>query len=132
VLQWAEGRVFEAFLREGRVLRMSELPLVNRDEYLGGVLDFTGELNRYAVARATLCDMAAVQRCRDLADALMGVFLEVRDTRMHGAHACGQRSRAAHASSMPGTHAVRPAQWRAPEKVRHPQVHAQEDGDHAV
>jgi predicted translin family RNA/ssDNA-binding protein len=45
--------------------------------YLGGVLDFTGELNRYAVARATERDMAAVQRCRDVVDALMGVFLEV-------------------------------------------------------
>jgi predicted translin family RNA/ssDNA-binding protein len=45
--------------------------------YLGGVLDFTGELNRYAVARATERDVAAVQRCRDVVDALMGVFLEV-------------------------------------------------------
>ena len=39
--------------------------------YLGGVLDFTGELNRYAIARATVRDKAAVQRCRDLVDAIM-------------------------------------------------------------
>lgn len=77
LLQWAEGRIFQVFLLEGRVPRMEELPLVNRDEFLGGVLDFTGELNRYAVARATARDIPAVQRCRDVVDTLMGVFLEV-------------------------------------------------------
>ena len=77
LLQWAEGRIFQVFLLEGRVPRMEELPLVNRDEFLGGVLDFTGELNRYAVARATSRDIPAVQRCRDVVDTLMGVFLEV-------------------------------------------------------
>ena len=76
-MQFAEGRVFEMFLKEGRVPRMAELPMLNRDEFLGGVLDFTGELNRYAVARATARDKAAVQRCRDVIDNLMGVFLEV-------------------------------------------------------
>lgn len=44
--------------------------------YLGGVLDFTGELNRYAVACATKRDAAAVSRCRDVVDALMGQFLQ--------------------------------------------------------
>eukprot|EP00892_Ulva_mutabilis_P003662 jgi/Ulvmu1/1668/UM114_0041.1 len=74
--EWAEGRIFQVFLQEGRVPRLDELPLVNRDEFLGGVLDFTGELNRYAVARATARDIPAVQRCRDVVDTLMGVFLE--------------------------------------------------------
>ena len=45
--------------------------------YLGGVLDFTGELNRFAVARATVRDVKSVQRCRDIVDALMGEFLQV-------------------------------------------------------
>lgn len=45
--------------------------------YLGGVLDFAGELNRYAISRATVRDSAAVAQCRDLADALMGQFLQV-------------------------------------------------------
>eukprot|EP00891_Asterochloris_glomerata_P000017 jgi/Astpho2/17/gw1.00001.52.1_t len=44
--------------------------------YLGGVLDFAGELNRFAVARATVRDMEAVQQCRDLVDGLMGQFLQ--------------------------------------------------------
>ena len=41
------------------------------------MLDFAGELNRFAVARATVRDMAAVQQCRDLVDGLMGQFLQV-------------------------------------------------------
>lgn len=65
------------FLKESRVPKMGELPLLNRDEFLGGVLDFTGELNRYAVAKATARDKEAVQKCRDVIDSLMGVFLEV-------------------------------------------------------
>jgi predicted translin family RNA/ssDNA-binding protein len=45
--------------------------------YLAGVLDFTGELNRYAVGRATARDVAAVQRARDVVDALQGQFLQM-------------------------------------------------------
>jgi hypothetical protein len=45
--------------------------------YLGGVLDFTGELNRYAIARATLRDVEAVRACRDLVQDIMAEFLEV-------------------------------------------------------
>lgn len=40
------------------------------------MLDFTGELNRYAVQRATARDKAAVQAARDLTDLLMGRFLQ--------------------------------------------------------
>ena len=46
--------------------------------YLGGVLDFTGELNRYAIAKATIRDIEEVKRCRGIAEALMGEFLQVR------------------------------------------------------
>lgn len=45
--------------------------------YLAGVLDFTGELNRYAVARATARDVGAVLRARDVVDALQGQFLQM-------------------------------------------------------
>lgn len=59
--QYAEAVVFRVFLRESRLLPSTELPLtVTREEYLGGVLDFTGELNRFAIARATARDTAAV------------------------------------------------------------------------
>ncbi|KXZ52785.1 hypothetical protein GPECTOR_8g173 [Gonium pectorale] len=74
--EYAEAAAFACFLKEGRLVRSDEMPLVEPEEYLGGVLDFTGELNRYAIARATSRDKAAVERCRDLVDALMGRFLQ--------------------------------------------------------
>jgi predicted translin family RNA/ssDNA-binding protein len=45
------------------------------DEYLGGVLDFAGELNRHAISKATARDSAAVRRARDCVEALLGRFL---------------------------------------------------------
>ena len=67
-MQWAEGMIFQAFLTEGRILRADEMPDLTRDEYLGGVLDFTGELNRHAVkcaTRARHCRGGALPRhCR--------------------------------------------------------------------
>lgn len=45
--------------------------------YLGGLLDFAGELNRHAVMCATRRDVAAVLRARDVVDALMGAFLQL-------------------------------------------------------
>lgn len=45
--------------------------------YLAGVLDFTGELNRWAVGRATARDVAAVQRARAVVDSLQGQFLQM-------------------------------------------------------
>lgn len=44
--------------------------------YLGGVLDFTGELNRYATKRATSRDVAAVQRACTLCEAIMGEMVQ--------------------------------------------------------
>ncbi|KAG2439342.1 hypothetical protein HXX76_004701 [Chlamydomonas incerta] len=76
VEEYAEAMAFAVFLKDGRLIRSDELPLAEPEEYLGGVLDFTGELNRYAIARATVRDKAAVQRCRDLVDAIMGRFLK--------------------------------------------------------
>ncbi|GIL98491.1 hypothetical protein Vretimale_3848 [Volvox reticuliferus] len=76
VEEYVEARAFACFLEEGRLIRSDELPLAEPEEFLGGVLDFTGELNRYAIARATVRDSAAVQLCRDLVDALMGRFLQ--------------------------------------------------------
>jgi predicted translin family RNA/ssDNA-binding protein len=45
--------------------------------YLAGVLDFAGELNRWAVGRATARDVAAVQRARSVVDSLQGQFLQM-------------------------------------------------------
>ncbi|GFH13080.1 translin, partial [Haematococcus lacustris] len=75
--EYAEAQAFLYFLREGRLVSAKELTLVEPEEYLGGILDMTGELNRYAVLRATARDTAAVARCRDLVDSMMGKFLQL-------------------------------------------------------
>jgi len=95
--EFAEARLFAAFLETGRLPPPAALAIqagggeeggagaaaaaappfeLSADEYLGGLLDFTGELNRFAIARATERDSAAVARCRDCVDALMGRFLQ--------------------------------------------------------
>jgi len=74
--EYAEAAIFAHFIRTGAVLASSAIPRCDRDEYLGGVLDFTGELNRYCVARATERDVSSVKKCRDVVDALMGIFLQ--------------------------------------------------------
>ena len=61
------------------------------------MLDFAGELNRFAVARATVRDMEAVQQCRDLVDGLMGQFLQVTpnpsgDDTSNNARVCSDQS----------------------------------------
>jgi len=70
--------LFKVFLEEGRLVRSSELPLVEAEEFLAGVLGFTEELSRHAVQRATLKDAPEVKRCRDVVDAVLEQFLRVR------------------------------------------------------
>ena len=68
--EWVEGRLFEAWLESGGkiILSPEELsaeltsPLVmTEEEYLGGLVDFTGEVGRWAVLQATRRDRAAVE-----------------------------------------------------------------------
>lgn len=64
--EWAEGRIFQLWLENSagelasREMLCRELP-ITADEYLGGLVDMTGEVGRWAVARATSRDAAGVQ-----------------------------------------------------------------------
>ena len=69
--EYAEARLFQGWLREGRLLPISQIEGTSNEEYLGGVLDFCGELNRLSVARATARDVDAVRRSRDLVEDVM-------------------------------------------------------------
>jgi predicted translin family RNA/ssDNA-binding protein len=80
--EYAEAKIFEHYLATGKLLPSSSpllevggAPLKN-EEYLGGVLDFTGELNRFAVQRATARDEDQVRRCRDLVESIMDQYLK--------------------------------------------------------
>lgn len=64
--EYAEAICFLMYLKEARLPSKKEVELVENEEWLGGVLDFTGELNRFAVARATLRDKKAVMDARNL------------------------------------------------------------------
>ncbi|GAX76069.1 hypothetical protein CEUSTIGMA_g3512.t1 [Chlamydomonas eustigma] len=74
--EYVQALLYKLFLEEGRLAKCSEVPLVEPEEYLAGVLNFTEELSRYAVHRATQRDTNAVQRCRELVDAVMGQFMQ--------------------------------------------------------
>lgn len=74
--EYAEASIFRNFLQTGAVLPHRLLRYCDGEEYLGGLLDFAGELNRFAVARATRRDAASVRHCRDVLDGLNGVFLQ--------------------------------------------------------
>eukprot|EP01024_Parvocaulis_polyphysoides_P005307 TRINITY_DN11328_c0_g1_i1.p2 TRINITY_DN11328_c0_g1~~TRINITY_DN11328_c0_g1_i1.p2 ORF type:complete len:250 (+),score=36.71 TRINITY_DN11328_c0_g1_i1:125-874(+) len=74
--EFAEAWVFRTFLKENRLASSKEVPLIERDEYLGGVLDFTGELMRFAVLQATSREKTKVQQSRDLVEVIMDQFLQ--------------------------------------------------------
>uniref|UniRef100_A0A0G4I567 Translin n=1 Tax=Chromera velia CCMP2878 TaxID=1169474 RepID=A0A0G4I567_9ALVE len=74
--EFSEAVIFQTFVKQRRIIPRKDVGAVSRTEYLGGVLDFTGELNRYAVARATKRDVEEVRRCASLVDELMFQFLQ--------------------------------------------------------
>jgi len=74
--EYCEGRIFQHFLQTGNLLKKSEIPIANMNEYLGGILDFTGELNRYAVLAATDRNIPEVKRCKEIVDKLFEAFLQ--------------------------------------------------------
>lgn len=71
--EWVEAMVLAEYMESGRVLSATELgPLITANEYLGGLMDFTGEIARRAVILATAQDAAAVDRIRVVVDELHG------------------------------------------------------------
>ena len=98
--EWAEAAVFAVFLREGRIASMAELEILSRDEYLGGVMDFCGEINRFAVLAATRRDARTVHSAREVVDALLAqlMLIEFRNgalRRKYGAWAAAAAAAAA-------------------------------------
>eukprot|EP00877_Chromochloris_zofingiensis_P010800 jgi/Chrzof1/5974/Cz16g22090.t1 len=75
--EYAEAQILRTYLREDRVMRSSELSLVTMFEYLGGLLDFTGELNRVAVVAATMRDKDKLQKFLKLFEELHGALLSL-------------------------------------------------------
>jgi predicted translin family RNA/ssDNA-binding protein len=69
--EWVEGRLFEAWLDSDSVNILSPTELqaeltpplkMTHEEYLGGLVDFTGEVGRWAVLKATQRNKVAVEK----------------------------------------------------------------------
>lgn len=77
--EYVEAVVFRHFLQGGQpaVLPKKAIPDVTNEEYLGGVFDFVGELNRYCITRATVRDVDEVRRCRDLCERIFESALQL-------------------------------------------------------
>lgn len=58
----AEAELFEHWLEHNTLKPLRLMPLHNVEEYIGGLGDLSGEIGRFAVARATARDVAAVRR----------------------------------------------------------------------
>jgi len=56
---------------------LSTLDLLNAEEYVGALVDLTGEIGRFAVAKATARRTAAVARCHAVMDAICSQLLLV-------------------------------------------------------
>jgi len=63
--EFAEARIFEEWLLKGRLFSFQEMKkevYILPKDYLGGVVDFTGEIGRLAVQQATKRDIEAVKK----------------------------------------------------------------------
>jgi translin len=74
--EYTEARAFLHFLETGKLITCKELKFVEAEEYLLGLCDFTGELMRYAVLRATKRDKKAVEAAREMIDGIYGQFVQ--------------------------------------------------------
>ncbi|CAK4706135.1 hypothetical protein LEN26_012512 [Aphanomyces euteiches] len=74
--EYAEAQCFLHFLLHGTLILIDKLNFVEREEYLSGVVDFTGEVGRYAIAQATKRNVQQVEACRDIVEAISGELIQ--------------------------------------------------------
>ncbi len=69
--EWAEAAMFIDFVKDGTISTKASMGgLVNSFEYIGALSDFTGEIGRLAVAKASQREFEAVERIME-ADAIV-------------------------------------------------------------
>ncbi|KAG6976508.1 hypothetical protein JG688_00001280 [Phytophthora aleatoria] len=67
--EYAEAKCFCYYLDTKCLLPRREVPIVLKNEYLGGVIDFT-------VVKATLREVDEVKRCKDMVEAISGELIQ--------------------------------------------------------
>lgn len=73
--EYVEAKTFLDFILSGKISTSKELK-INYHDYLCGLADLTGELGRYAVAKATKGDFEKVVEIKEFVDYLLGNFLK--------------------------------------------------------
>lgn len=79
VEEYIEARLLEAFIRGERIGNVAA-PGADEDSYLGGLLDFTGELVRRAITVATRGEFDEVKRCHQMLTEVMGEIIPMNIT----------------------------------------------------
>ncbi|CAI5732686.1 unnamed protein product [Hyaloperonospora brassicae] len=74
--EYVEAKCLGHYLEHKRLLPRRDLSIVQKNEYLGGVIDFTGELMRHAVVKATARDVEEVRRCKSMVEAISGELIQ--------------------------------------------------------
>ena len=77
--EYVEARLLERFLA-GKKLGAVAAPGVDEDIFVGGVLDVTGEIVRYAVAAASRRDIKEVKRAQEVVTAITGELIAMNIT----------------------------------------------------
>lgn len=77
--EYVEARLVERFL-DGKPVGTVAAPGVDEDVYLSGVMDFTGEVVRRAVAAASRRDFKEVARCKKAVEAVVAELITMNIT----------------------------------------------------
>lgn len=77
--EYVEARLVERFLAD-KPIGAVVAPGIDEDVYLGGVLDFAGEIVRHAVSAASARDLPEVKRCQEIVTAVMSELVSMNIT----------------------------------------------------
>jgi len=74
--EYVEAMCYYNFVENGKIPKVKELG-VKDDDYLAGICDLTGELERRAVLRSITNNFEDVKRIRAFVDEMHGIFLKM-------------------------------------------------------
>ena len=73
----AEAALLIEWMKNNKIISRADLEIVNADEYVGALSDFTGELGRVAVAKATKRELSFIQEIHQVDLSILMGFLQI-------------------------------------------------------
>jgi len=73
--EYAESKIFFEYITKQQIPTLSSLGFVDSTEYLGGLIDFTGEITRVAVLLATERNITKVKEIKKLIDDILSSLI---------------------------------------------------------